>query len=64
MKHLSQPSLPDPCAGEPAPDAPDGVVHRPIVYRVLFDRPATARRLAAVAGTCRFVWNEMLGQQA
>ena len=31
---------------------------------MLFDRPATARRLAAVAGACRLVWNEMLDQQA
>ncbi|MCE2474681.1 MAG: hypothetical protein J4F47_03740 [Alphaproteobacteria bacterium] len=37
---------------------PDNVEHRQIVYRVLFDRPATARRLAAVAGACRLVWNE------
>ena len=43
---------------------PDRVEHRQIVYRVLFDRPATARRLAAVAGACRFVWNELLDQQA
>ena len=43
---------------------PDRVQHRQIVYRVLFDRPATARRLAAVAGACRFVWNELLDQQA
>ena len=64
MKHPSQSSLPDQSAGEPAPDTPDGVEHRQIVYRVLFDRPATARRLAAVAGACRFVWNEMLDQQA
>ena len=46
------------------PGAPDSVEHRQIVYRVLFDRPTTARRLAAVAGACRFVWNEMLDQQA
>ena len=51
-------------AGKPAPDVPDGVEHRQIVYRVLFVRPAAARRLAAVAGACRFVWNEMLDQQA
>ena len=43
---------------------PAGVEHRQILYRVLFDRPATARSLAAVAGACRFVWNEMLDQQA
>ncbi len=54
----------DHAAERPATDTPDGLEHRQIVYRVLFDRPATARRLAAVAGACRFVWNEMLDQQA
>ena len=37
---------------------PDNVEHRQIVYLVLFDRPATAWRLAEVAGACQFVWNE------
>ena len=37
------------------------VEHRQVTYRVLFDRPATARRLVAVA--CRFVWNRKLGRQ-
>ena len=64
MKRLPQPAPIDPSAAESVPDVPDGVEHRQIVYRVLFDRPATARRLAAVAGACRFVWNEMLDQQA
>ncbi len=64
MKHPSQSSLPDQSASEPMPDTLGGVEHRQIVYRVLFDRPAIARRLAAVAGACRFVWNEMLDQQA
>ena len=64
MKCLPQPAPTDQRVGDPAPDAPDGVEHRQIVYRVLFDRPATAKRLAAVAGACRFVWNEMLDQQA
>ena len=64
MEHRSQPGPIGQSAGEPAPDVPDDVEHRQIVYRVLFDRPATARRLAAVAGACRFVWNEMLDQQA
>ncbi|MXX23095.1 MAG: transposase [Rhodospirillales bacterium] len=61
MKQLPWPVPTDPSAGDPAHD---DVEHRQIVYRVLFDQPATARRLAAVAGACRFVWNEMLDQQA
>ncbi|MCY3702795.1 MAG: transposase [Rhodospirillales bacterium] len=61
MKQLPWPAPTDPSAADPAPD---DVEHRQIVYRVLFDQPATARRLAAVAGACRFVWNEMLDQQA
>ena len=39
------------------------IEHRQIVYRVLFDRPSTARRISAIAGACRYVWNEMLDQQ-
>ena len=58
------PVRPDRTARSSATEVPDDVEHRQIVYRVLFDRPATARRLAAVAGACRFVWNEMLDQQA
>jgi len=64
MKHLLRPSPTDQRAGDLAPDAPDGVEHRQIVYRVLVGSPAMAKRLAAVAGACRFVWNEMLDQQA
>ena len=37
--------------------------YRQVTYRVLFDSPAMARRLAAVAGACRFVWNRMLDRQ-
>ncbi len=37
----------DHAAERPATDTPDGLEHRQIVYRVLFDRPATARRQAA-----------------
>ncbi len=64
MEQLPLPGPTNQSAGDPAPDAPDSVEHRQIVYRVLFDRPPTARRLAAVAGACRFDWNEMLDQQA
>ena len=58
MKQESPPVRLDQAAEEPATKMPDNVKHRQIVYRVLFDRPATARRLAAVAGACRLVWNE------
>ena len=44
---------------EPKPQAE----YRQVTYRVLFDSPAMARRLAAVAGACRFVWNRMLDRQ-
>ena len=64
MEYSLRPGRPGPSDGKPATGTPDGVEHRQIVYRVLFDRPATARRLAAIAGACRFVWNEMLDQQA
>ena len=37
--------------------------HRNIEYRLLPGTKAKARKLAAQAGACRFVWNEMLGQQ-
>ena len=37
--------------------------HRQIVYRLHPGSRERARRLAAVAGACRFVWNEMLDQQ-
>ena len=44
------------------PETKQEVEHRQVIYRALFDRPAAARRLAAI--TCRFVWNRMLeGQQ-
>ena len=36
--------------------------HRQVVYRVLPGTPSRARRLASIAGACRFVWNEMLDQ--
>ena len=39
------------------------VEHRQIVYRLLPGTSGRARQLAAVAGACRFVWNEMLDQQ-
>ena len=55
----------------PAPNAPssrsdrmtDRTTHRQVVYRLLPGSRAKARRLAALAGACRFVWNEMLDQQ-
>ena len=37
--------------------------HRQIVYRLHPGSRVKAQRLAAVAGACRFVWNEMLDQQ-
>ena len=37
--------------------------YRQVVYRVLPGSASRARRLAAVAGACRFVWNELLDQQ-
>ena len=37
--------------------------HRQVVYRVVPGSLARARRLAAIAGACRFVWNELLDQQ-
>ena len=37
--------------------------HRQVVYRVLPGSAARARRLASIAGACRFVWNELLDQQ-
>ena len=37
--------------------------YRQIVYRVVPGTAARARRLAAIAGACRFVWNELLDQQ-
>ena len=36
--------------------------YRNIIYRLLPGSKASARRLAGQAGTCRFVWNTMLGQ--
>lgn len=38
-------------------------VYRQVVYRLLPGSPERARRLAAAAGACRFVWNEFLDQQ-
>ena len=38
------------------------LAHRNIVYRVLPGNRTTARRLAAQAGACRFVWNEILAR--
>ena len=64
MQQLPPPTPPAGSLGRPAPDAPGPVEHRQVAYRVLFDRPATAQRLAAVAGACRFVWNEALDLQA
>ena len=37
--------------------------HRQVVYRVLPGSKGRARRLASIAGACRFVWNELLDQQ-
>ena len=37
--------------------------HRQVVYRVLLGSEGRARRLASIAGACRFVWNELLDQQ-
>ena len=37
--------------------------HRQVVYRVLPGSAGRARRLASIAGACRFVWNELLDQQ-
>ena len=39
------------------------IEHRQIVYRLHPGSRERARRLASVAGACRFVWNEMLDQQ-
>ena len=37
--------------------------YRNVTYRLLPGSRARARRLARIAGACRFVWNEMLDQQ-
>ena len=37
--------------------------YRQIKYRVVPGSAVRARRLASIAGACRFVWNEMLDQQ-
>ena len=42
---------------------PPSTVHRNIAYRLLPGNSTKARKLAAQAGACRFVWNEMLGRQ-
>ena len=39
------------------------IEHRQVVYRVLPGTESRARRLASIAGACRFVWNELLDQQ-
>ena len=39
------------------------IEHRQIVYRLHPGSGERARKLASVAGACRFVWNEMLDQQ-
>ena len=41
----------------------DDTEYRQIVYRLLPGTREKARRLAALAGACRFVWNAMLDQQ-
>ena len=41
----------------------DDTEYRQIVYRLLPGTREKARKLAAVAGACRFVWNTMLDQQ-
>ena len=38
--------------------------YRQVVYRVAPGTESRARQLAAIAGACRFVWNELLDQQA
>ena len=43
--------------------ADDTTEYRNVTYRLLPGSRANARKLAAVAGACRFVWNEMLDQQ-
>jgi len=55
-KHLPWPVPTDHFAGEPAPDAPDGVEHRQIVYRVLFERPAEGRPVPRDPGD-RLEWS-------
>ena len=37
--------------------------YRSIVYRLLPGSPSKAKKLAGLAGACRFVWNTMLAQQ-
>ncbi len=37
--------------------------YRSIVYRLLPGSPSKAKKLAGLAGACRFVWNAMLAQQ-
>ncbi|MCE2521494.1 MAG: helix-turn-helix domain-containing protein [Alphaproteobacteria bacterium] len=36
---------------------------RNVTFRLLPESRAKAKKLAAVAGACRFVWNEILDQQ-
>ena len=39
------------------------IEHRNVTFRLLPGSRENARRLAMIAGACRFVWNEMLDQQ-
>ena len=48
---------------EGRPRMADDTEYRQIVYRLLPGSREKARRLAALAGACRFVWNAMLDQQ-
>ncbi len=43
--------------------AQDTHEYRQVIYRLLPGSRAKARKLAATAGACRFVWNAMLDQQ-
>ena len=42
---------------------PMAATHRQVTYRLLPGSRARARRLAATAGACRFVWNRILDDQ-
>ena len=41
----------------------ENIAHRQIVYRLLPETQSLARRLAGLAGACRYTWNKMLGRQ-
>ena len=49
--------------GNATADATPPCEYRQVVYRVVPGTLSRARRLAAIAGACRFVWNELLDQQ-